>query len=128
MQLRLAMANCLDTTAICLLAQANIHLKKGLKLHLKAWVGQGIPGSHIASRVMTSAFSLPHFCPTSISTGSLLDVIEIRLNLNSLKKKCPPGDLNSHDRSHWYLKPARLPIPPGGPKAFTDCFLTLAAH
>lgn len=27
---------------------------------------------------------------------------------------CPPGDLNPHDLSHWYLKPARLPIPPGG--------------
>ena len=29
-------------------------------------------------------------------------------------KKCPPRDLNPHNRSHWYLKPARLPIPPGG--------------
>ena len=27
---------------------------------------------------------------------------------------CPPGDLNPHDRSHWNLNPARLPIPPGG--------------
>ena len=27
---------------------------------------------------------------------------------------CPPGDLNPHDISHWYLEPARLPIPPGG--------------
>ena len=30
---------------------------------------------------------------------------------------CPPGDLNPHDLSHWNLNPARLPIPPGGPKA-----------
>ena len=97
-------------------------------LGLKAWADQDIPGFHFASRVMTSVFSLPHFGPTSISTGSLLDVIEIRLNLYSLSKKCPPGDLNSHDRSHWYLKPARLPIPPGGPKVFTDCELILAAH
>ncbi len=29
--------------------------------------------------------------------------------------RCPPGDLNPHDRSHWNLNPARLPIPPDGP-------------
>ena len=28
--------------------------------------------------------------------------------------RCPPGDLNPHDLSHWNLNPARLPIPPGG--------------
>ncbi|AIQ96421.1 hypothetical protein EW15_0329 [Prochlorococcus sp. MIT 0801] len=38
---------------------------------------QDILGSHFASRAMTSVFSLPYFCQTSISTGSLLDVIEI---------------------------------------------------
>ena len=31
-----------------------------------------------------------------------------------LRSRCPPGDLNPHDRSHWNLNPARLPIPPGG--------------
>ena len=36
---------------------------------------------------------------------------------HNVGKKCPPRDLNSHNRSHWYLKPARLPIPPGGLKA-----------
>ena len=28
---------------------------------------------------------------------------------------CPGEDSNLHDLRHWYLKPARLPIPPPGP-------------
>jgi hypothetical protein len=27
---------------------------------------------------------------------------------------CPGEDSNLHDLRHWYLKPARLPIPPPG--------------
>jgi hypothetical protein len=27
---------------------------------------------------------------------------------------CPGEDSNLHDLHHWYLKPARLPIPPPG--------------
>src|SRR5580693_1453521 len=29
-------------------------------------------------------------------------------------KWCPGEDSNLHDLRHWYLKPARLPIPPPG--------------
>src|SRR5262249_13756391 len=30
---------------------------------------------------------------------------------------CPGKDSNLHGLHHWYLKPARLPIPPPGPGA-----------
>jgi hypothetical protein len=30
---------------------------------------------------------------------------------------CPGEDSNLHGFHHWYLKPARLPIPPPGPRA-----------
>src|SRR5438876_8616269 len=29
---------------------------------------------------------------------------------------CPGKDSNLHGLHHWYLKPARLPIPPPGPE------------
>ena len=29
---------------------------------------------------------------------------------------CPGEDSNLHGFHHWYLKPARLPIPPPGPQ------------
>src|SRR5580704_15253735 len=32
-------------------------------------------------------------------------------------KWCPGEDSNLHGLRHWYLKPARLPIPPPGPRA-----------
>jgi integrase len=37
-------------------------------------------------------------------------------NINKLKGQwCPEEDSNLHGFHHWYLKPARLPIPPSGP-------------
>src|ERR1035438_4738173 len=33
---------------------------------------------------------------------------------------CPGEDSNLHELLHWYLKPARLPVPPPGPRWVRD--------
>src|SRR3984893_19078425 len=38
-----------------------------------------------------------------------------RVKNRRLRNWCPREDSNLHGFHHWYLKPARLPIPPPGP-------------
>ena len=56
--------------------------------------------------------------PNSIFSGSASGrnapmMTELR---RSLSRWCPGEDSNLHGVTHWYLKPARLPIPPPGPR------------
>ncbi len=45
---------------------------------------------------------------SSTATLAISDVLDV--------KWCPGEDSNLHGVTHWYLKPARLPIPPPGPE------------
>jgi hypothetical protein len=40
--------------------------------------------------------------------------IGIPRNMDKENKWCPGEDSNLHGSLHWYLKPARLPVPPPG--------------
>ncbi len=42
-----------------------------------------------------------------------------RVDASHLKPWCPEEDSNLHGFHHWYLKPARLPIPPSGLRPHT---------
>src|SRR6266567_7618918 len=70
---------------------------------------------------MKSEQKCPTFKPDGVSWGILaLQVIDSAL----VKSKwCPGEDSNLHGFHHWYLKPARLPIPPPGQRG-----LGLARH
>jgi hypothetical protein len=60
-----------------------------------------------------AALSVPSARETRIDAGSALRKGAL-LQRVSWKSWCPGEDSNLHGFHHWYLKPARLPIPPPG--------------
>src|SRR6202021_657926 len=45
-----------------------------------------------------------------------------------LKGWCPGEDSNLHELLHWYLKPARLPVPPPGQEGAAECEAQESTH
>src|SRR5271156_4558156 len=41
---------------------------------------------------------------------------------------CPGEDSNLHELLHWYLKPARLPVPPPGQEGAVECEAQESTH
>src|SRR5579862_667108 len=42
------------------------------------------------------------------------DALHQEVRVTNCFKWCPGEDSNLHELLHWYLKPARLPVPPPG--------------